>query len=56
MMRIGEGCGNGGPVESVEKQKRLSHPFHRPLEISQTRRDYHIPTAQLRDGCCSLNH
>ena len=39
-----------GPVESVEKQKRLSHPFHRPWEISQTARDFHIPTARLRDG------
>jgi hypothetical protein len=35
-------------VESVEKQKRLSHSFHRPLEISQTARDFHIPTTQLR--------
>jgi hypothetical protein len=36
-------------VESPEKQKQLSHPFHRPLEIS-LRRDSHIPTAQLRPG------
>jgi hypothetical protein len=35
-------------VESVEKQKQLSHSFHRPLEISQTTRDFHIPTARLR--------
>jgi hypothetical protein len=41
-----EGRGNGGAVESVENQKQVSHPFHRPLEISQTRRDSHIPTAQ----------
>jgi hypothetical protein len=41
-----EGCGNGGVVESVEKQKQLSHSFHHPLEISQRRRDFHIPTAQ----------
>src|SRR5579863_6526777 len=40
-----EGYGNGGAVESVEKQKQLSHSFHRPLEISQRRRDSHIPTA-----------
>jgi hypothetical protein len=51
-MRTGEGCGNAGPVESVEKQKRLSHSFHHPLEISQTTRDFHIPTARLRDGGC----
>jgi hypothetical protein len=43
-----EGRGNAGPVESVEKQKQLSHSFHRPLEISQKPRDFHIPTAQLR--------
>jgi len=35
-------------VESVEKQKRLSQAFHRPLEISQTARDFHIPTTRLR--------
>jgi hypothetical protein len=35
-------------VESAEKQKQLSRPFHRPLEISQTARDSHIPTARLR--------
>src|SRR5579863_5653139 len=40
-----EDCGNGGPVESVEKQKQLFPSFHRPLEISQKRRDSHIPTA-----------
>src|SRR5260370_36320507 len=44
----GKGCGNAGSVESVEKQKRLSHSFHRPLEISPTPRDSHIPTARLR--------
>ena len=32
-------------MESVEKQKQLSHSFHRPLEISQKTRDSHIPTA-----------
>jgi len=36
-------------VESPEKQKQLSRPFHRPLEIS-LRRDSHIPTARLRPG------
>jgi hypothetical protein len=37
-------------VESVEKQKQLSPSFHRPLGISQTARDSHIPTARLRPG------
>src|SRR5579871_4352270 len=32
----------------MEKQRQLSHPFHRPLEISQAARDSHIPTARLR--------
>src|SRR6185503_5012522 len=41
-----KGCGNAGSVESVEKQKQLSHAFHRPLEISPTTRDFHIPTAR----------
>jgi hypothetical protein len=43
-----EGGGNGGPVERMEKQRQLSHTFHRPLEISQKARDSHIPTAGLR--------
>jgi len=34
-------------VETVEKQKQLSHRFHCPLEISQKARDSHIPTARL---------
>jgi hypothetical protein len=46
----GKGCGNDGPLESTEKQRQLSRPSHRPLEISQRRRDSHIPTAQLRPG------
>jgi hypothetical protein len=45
-----EGCGNAGAVESVENQKQVSHPSHRPLEISPTARDSHIPTARLRPG------
>ncbi|MBL8233361.1 MAG: hypothetical protein JNL98_33000 [Bryobacterales bacterium] len=32
----------------MEKQKQLSHSSHRPLEISPTTRDSHIPTARLR--------
>jgi hypothetical protein len=35
-------------VESLEKPKQLSQAFHRPLEISQKARDFHIPTARLR--------
>jgi hypothetical protein len=34
----------------MEKQKQLFHPFHRPLGISQTARDSHIPTARQRPG------
>ena len=35
-------------MESVESQRRVSHSFHRPLEISRNARDSHIPTARLR--------
>ena len=42
-----EGRGNAGPVERVENQRRVSHSFHRPLEISQKAQDSHIPTAWL---------
>jgi hypothetical protein len=37
-----------GPWKEWKKQKQLSHSFHRPLEISQKARDFHIPTAWLR--------
>ena len=47
-VRLTEGRGNAGPVESVENQRRVSHASHRPLEISQKARDSHIPTARLR--------
>src|SRR5215472_12728129 len=40
-----EGRGNAGPVESVENQTAVSLDFHRPLEISQRRRDSHTSTA-----------
>jgi hypothetical protein len=40
-----ESCGNAGAVESLENQPQVFHPSHRPLEISQQRRDFHIPTA-----------
>src|SRR5437660_11615010 len=39
-------CGNAGAVESVENQTQVFHASHRPLEISPTPRDFHIPTAQ----------
>ena len=32
------------------RSKQVSHPSHRPLEISPTARDSHIPTARLRPG------
>jgi transposase len=38
-----ESRGKGGPVETVENQKQVSHRSHRPLEIP--RRDSHFPTA-----------
>jgi transposase InsO family protein len=38
-------CGNDGPVESGENQTQVSPASHSPLEISQTPRDSHIPTA-----------
>jgi hypothetical protein len=42
-------------VESVEKQKQLSHPSHRPLGISPTTRDSHIPTAARDDDSGTLS-
>jgi hypothetical protein len=45
-----ESCGNGGAVESVEIQKQDFPSSHRSLEISQERRDSHIPTAPAT-GC-----
>ncbi len=40
-----EGRGNAGAVESVENQTQVFPASHRPLEISQERRDSHISTA-----------
>jgi transposase len=40
-----ESRGKGGPVETVENHKPVSHRPHRPLEIPQHRRDSHFPTA-----------
>jgi transposase len=40
-----ESRGKGGPVETVENQKPVSHRPHRPLEIPQHQRDSHFPTA-----------
>jgi transposase len=37
--------GKGGPVETVENHKPVSHHPHRPLEIPQPQRDFHFPTA-----------
>src|SRR5579862_9965506 len=45
-----EGRGNAGAVESVENQTAVSHASHRPLEISQRRRDSHISTAPACAG------
>src|SRR5450755_1083304 len=41
-----ESCGNGGAVESVENQKRVSHTSHEPLgNLAKSGRDSHISTA-----------
>ncbi|MGC1451741.1 MAG: ISNCY family transposase [Candidatus Sulfotelmatobacter sp.] len=40
-----EGRGKGGPVETVENHKPVSHRSHRPLENSPTPRVSHFPTA-----------
>ena len=37
--------GKDGSVEAVENHKPVSHRSHRPLEIPQSRRDSHFPTA-----------
>src|SRR5207247_5732574 len=39
-------CGNARSVARVENQRQVFHSCHRPLEISPTPRDFHIPTAQ----------
>src|ERR1035441_8031955 len=39
-----------GPWREGENQNKVSHSPHRPLEISPTPRDSHIPTARLRPG------
>jgi transposase len=43
--KLPESCGKGGPVETVENHKPVSHRLHRPLEIPQPQRDSHFPTA-----------
>jgi len=43
--KLPESRGKGGPVETVENHKPVSHRPHRPLEIPQPRRDSHFPTA-----------
>jgi hypothetical protein len=49
-LTLAKGRGNGGPMERVENQMQVSHSPHRPLEISPTPQDSHIPTARLRHG------
>src|SRR5260370_42651132 len=39
-----QACGNDGALESLENQRQVFHPSQRSLEISQSRRDFHIPT------------
>src|SRR5450759_2246669 len=48
MKALREGRGNDGTVESVGNHKQVSPSSPRPLEISQGRRDSHIPTARRR--------
>ncbi|MGH9592216.1 MAG: ISNCY family transposase, partial [Bryobacteraceae bacterium] len=43
-----ESRGTGGPVETVENHKPVSHRSHRPLGSPQPRRDSHFPTAPTR--------
>src|SRR5205807_4288266 len=43
--QLPESRGKGGPVETVENHKPVSHRPHRPLEIPQPRRAFHFPTA-----------
>jgi transposase len=45
--KLSESRGKGGPVETVANHKPVSHRPHRPLEIPQTRRDSHFPTAPI---------
>src|SRR5207244_4424471 len=45
-VRLTEGRGNAGPVESVENQTQVFHASHRPLKIPQNPRDFHISTAR----------
>ena len=42
-----ESGGKGGPVETVENHKPVSHRPHRPLENSHTPRVSHFPTAPM---------
>ena len=43
--KTGEGCGKAGTVESVGKQKQLSHPSHSSLENRHNPPVSHFPTA-----------
>ena len=52
VLKTGKGCGKDGAMERVENQKQVSHPFHSPLEIPHTPRDFHFPTAPTAAGIC----
>jgi hypothetical protein len=41
--------GKGGRMETGENQKTVSSDSHTPLEIPQTTRDSHFPTAPVAD-------
>src|ERR1035438_97614 len=45
MSQSAESCGNDARMDRVENQRQVSHSPHSSLEISQRRRDSHIPTA-----------
>lgn len=49
-----KGCGKDGTVESVEKQKQLSHPSHSPLENRHKPPVSHFPTAPTTTTALSL--
>src|ERR1019366_8925723 len=49
-LTVAKGRGNGGPMERGGNPKQGSHSPPRPLGISPTPRDSHIPTARLRPG------
>lgn len=50
-----ESRGKGGPVETVENHKPVSHGSHRPLENSPTPRVSHFPTAPVNRSLLRTN-